>query len=271
MMLVNNGLIRKFGLACINLLSGIVSVCILFQSDAVQARPAIFDSPPYLEAGYTADHLTDNYADWHSQYLNLCLPLKASGLVTLHLDEVRKYEMTDRAINLSYSIPVDAGVISVDGGYSAHPGFLPKNSIGFGWNGVLPQGFGYIAGATQREYSDATTRIYRLGAEKYSGPFRFAYTALFSSIDNSGGKFAQQIQAQWISNENNRVGLTYAFGVEPEVLSGSNISAMHTRYFQLDGLYWVTKKVGISAALWYGKAGDYYQHKGGQIGLRFIL
>ncbi len=271
MMLIHSGLFRKFGISYITLLSSMLSVYVLLQSDAAIARPAVFDSPPSVETGYTADHLANNYADWNSQYLILSLPMKASGLFTMRLENVHKYEMTDQAVNLSYSLPVDVGVISVDGGYSANPDFLPKTSIGLAWNGLLPEGFGYIAGATQREYSDATTRIYRLGAEKYSGPFRFAYTALFSSIDNSSRKLAHQLQAQWISNENNRVGFTYAFGVEPEALSNSNISAIHTRYVQLDGLYWVTKSVGISAALWYGKAGDYYQHKGGQVGLRITL
>ncbi|NTW52713.1 MAG: YaiO family outer membrane beta-barrel protein [Chlorobiaceae bacterium] len=271
MMLITNGIFRKFGIPYINLLSAMLSVCVLLQSNTANARPAVFDSPPSVEAGFTADHLTNNYAAWNSQYLSLTVPMKASGLFNLRLENVGKYDMTDQAISFAYSLPFDAGVLSVDGGYSANPGFLPKNSLGIGWNGHLPQGFGYIVGATQREYVDATTRIYRLGAEKYSGPFRFAYTALFSSIDNSRSKLAHQLQAQWISNEDNRLGLTYAFGVEPEVLGVGNISAINTRYIQLDGLYWLTKKVGVNAALWYGRAGDYYQHNGGQLGLRVLL
>ena len=103
------------------------------------------------------------------------------------------------------------------------------------------------------------------------GEFRLAYTAILSSIEGSRGELAHRVQLQWISDLNNRLGVTCAFGIEPEMVYNNTLSSVKTRYIQLDGLYWLTRRVGIIAACWHGMEGEYYQRNGGQIGLRIIL
>jgi YaiO family outer membrane protein len=237
-----------------------------------KARPAVFDAAPYIEIGSSFDQLTNNYANWSSQYLNLSLPLQENGLVNIQAQNVQRFSMVDQELDVSYAYPLKYGVVNIEGGYSANPNFLPQTSVGVGWNGKLPQNFGYIIAANQKQYSqsyaNASTNLYNLGLEKYWGQFRFAYVGMISSINRDQGSFASKVQAQWISDTNNRLGLTYAQGMEPTVVALNNLSSIQFQYIQLDGLYWVTKTVGITSAIWHGKEGSYYQRNGGQLGLR---
>lgn len=258
-------------------LGAAIAVCTFLQANQAAAeesgstRPAIFDSSPYVEAGYSADYLTSHAPDWHSEYVQVSLPLKASGLLTVHGEDVDRFGLTDQTIGASYAYPFPIGVITLDGSYAENPDFLAKNTVGVVWNGKLPDGLGYTLGAEQRQYEDAKTNIESLGVEKNIGEFRFAYTCIVSSIDHSRSELAHRMQAQWISASNNRFGVTYAFGIEPERVDQNTLSSIKTNYLQLDGLIWPVKRVGLVAAYWHGMEGSYYQRNGGQLGLRIVL
>ena len=234
-------------------------------------RPSVFDSPAYLEAGYTTDHLTNNYKTWNSQYVNIFVPLKQHGLFNIQLDNVTRYGLTAQVVSGTYAYPFKYGVLNVEGYYSANAAYLAKNALGTTWNGRLPESFGYILGATQRQYLESQSNIYKLGVEKYLGEFRFAYIGILSTINQTQPSFAQLFQAQWVGATNNRLGLSYSQGAEPMVVTQGTLASVKTQYVQLDSLYWLNKQVGVTVALWHGMQGDYYQRNGGQIGLRFNL
>ncbi|MBU3603247.1 YaiO family outer membrane beta-barrel protein [Polynucleobacter sp. AP-Kaivos-20-H2] len=241
-------------------------------STGYAGRPAVFDAAPYVEIGSNYDQLTNNYASWSAQYLNLSLPLHENGLVNVQVQNVQRFSMVDQDLNIAYAYPTKLGVINLDGVYSANPNFLPQTSLGLGWNGKLPEGFGYIVAANQKQYSEsyanAATNMYSLGLEKYIGEFRFAYVGMVSSINRNQGSFASKVQGQWIGSSENRLGLTYAQGMEPAVVALNNLASIQFQYIQIDSLYWITKTIGVTTALWHGKEGSYYQRNGGQLGLR---
>ncbi len=258
-------------------LGAAVALCALLHfplaaaGESVATKPSVFDASPSVEVGYTTDYLTNHAPDWKSKYANVCLPLKALGLLTLHGEDVDRFGLSDQVIGASYAYPFLIGVITLGGSYTSNPSFLAKNAVGLEWNGRLPDGFGYTLRAEQRQYNDAKTNIESLGVEKNARKFRLAYTAILSSIEGSCGELAHRVQLQWISENNNRLGVTYAFGIEPEVVYQNSLSSIQTNFIQLDGLFWPIKRVGVVAACWHGMEGDYYQRNGGQIGLRILL
>jgi YaiO family outer membrane protein len=241
--------------------------------ELVPARPGAFDSSAYVEAGYTFDSLTNNYANWNSEYLNVFLPLHQNGLVNVQLQNANRYGQNDQDINIIYAYPFSYGILNLYGGTSPNGHFLPQTTFGAEWDGRLPQSFGYILGANQKQfssfYSNASTNAYSLGLEKYIGDFRFAYVGTVSSINRDVGSYASKVQAQWIGPTNNRLGITYAGGMEPTVVSLNNLVPIQFSYVQIDALYWLTNTVGVTAALWHGNEASYYQRNGGQLGLRF--
>ena len=236
------------------------------------SRPGVFDSSAYVEAGYTFDSLTNQYSNWNSEYLNIFLPFHENGLVNLQLQNANRFGQVDQDMNITYAYPFSYGILNLSGGASPNSHFLPQTAFGMEWNGRLPQNFGYILGANQKQfssfYSNASTNAYNLGLEKYIGEFRFAYVGTISTINRDQGAYASKVQAQWVGASNNRIGITYAGGMEPTVVSLNNLESIPFNYVQIDSLYWITESVGITAALWHGRESSYYQRNGGQLGLR---
>lgn len=230
--------------------------------------PSVFFSTAYIEAGYTADRLTNNYKAWNSQYINVFVPLQQRGLFNIQLDNIKRYGITDQAISGTYAYPFKFGILNIDFSYAANATYLAKSSAGFIWNGRLPNGFGYTVGTSQRQYLESQTSIYKLGVEKYAGSFRFSYTGLLSTINGIQPAYAQLVQAQWVDANSNKVGLSYSQGMEPMVVTPGTLASIKTKYLQIDGLYWISKEIGITAALWHGVQGEFYQRNGGQIGVR---
>ena len=231
-------------------------------------RPSVFDSKPYVEAGYTTDHLTNGYQTWDSQYINVFVPLQHRGMFNIQVDNVKRYGIQDQAISGVYAYPFAKGVLNIEAGYAANAVYLAKSSVGLIWNGRLPNSFGYTIGTSQRQYLESQTAIYKLGVEKYFGNIRFAYTALLSTINGVQPAYGQLLQAQWVGDNLNKVGVSYAFGMEPMVVAPGALASIKTNYLQIDGLYWASNRIGITAALWHGMQGDFYQRTGGQIGVR---
>lgn len=235
-------------------------------------RPSIFDSQPYVEGGITFDKLTNNRNNWNSQYINAFVPLKENGYIFASVQNANRFAVNDQGVNLTYAYPFSAGILNLDLGYTFNAQFLPQSSIGLGWNGKLPQGFGYIATVNQQKYSefyfDSNTNAYSLGLEKYIDLYRLAYVGTVSTVNGTQPGYSSKIQLQRIDTNDNRIGLTAAFGTAPTVLSPGNLSSIPSQFIQLDGLYWITKSIGITSALWFGHEGIYYDRTGFLLGLR---
>lgn len=235
-------------------------------------RPTIFDSQPYVEAGITFDQLTNNRNNWNSQYANLFVPLKENGFIFASIQNANRFAVNDQGLNLTYAYPFSAGIFNIDVGATVNPQFLPQASVGLGWNGKLPENFGYIVSANQQKYSDfyfnANTNAYSLGLEKYIDIYRLAYVGTVSTVNSTQAGYSSKIQLQRIDSNDNRIGLTGAFGTAPTVLSPGNLSSIQSQYIQLDGLYWITKNVGITSAIWFGHEGIYYDRTGFLLGIR---
>jgi YaiO family outer membrane protein len=247
--------------------AGIQTETSSFEELAVN-RPSVFDGPGYLELGHTEDHLTNNYKNWSSQYLNLFVPMKEKGMFNIQLEDIQRYGIGDQQVSGTYAYSFRYGVLNFEASYSANATYLAKYSFGSTWNGRLPSAFGYTIAATQRQYMESLTHIYKLGLEKYVGDFRFAYTGILSTINQTQPAYGQVLQLQWVGSTNNKLGLAYSFGMEPTVLSPGSLASVKTQFIQIDGLYWLTKEIGITAALWHGMQGEYFERNGGQLGVR---
>lgn len=235
-------------------------------------RPSVFDSQPYVEGGVTFDKLTNNRNNWNSQYANVFVPLKENGYIFATVQNANRFATNDQGVNLTYAYPFSAGILNLDLGYTFNAEFLPQSSIGLGWNGKLPENFGYIMSANQQKYSEfyfnSNTNAYSLGLEKYIDIYRLAYVGTVSTVNSTQPGYSSKIQLQRIDNNDNRIGFTGAFGMAPTVLSPGNLSSINSQYYQVDGLYWLNKSVGITSALWFGHEGIYYNRTGFLLGVR---
>lgn len=234
-------------------------------------RPAIFDTKSYTEIGASYEDLTNGYAPWQSQYFDLMLPMQQNGLLYLQLLNAERFSQVDQSAYLNYAYPLRYGVVNIEGSHTHNPQFLAQNFYGAGWSGKLPYQFNYLLSGRESSYLDGRTSNQNVGLDKYIGAYRLAYTATYSTLNSQKSGWLSRYQIQWFGANNHRIGLTYASGHEPTVISIGNLTTIDTQQYQLDGLYWLTPSVGITIAAWHAKQGSYYQRNGGQIGLRLAF
>lgn len=260
------------GLMCIGLLITKLAHGQVENSPAPQfERPAIFDSKPYIELGASYESLTNNYAPWQSQYIDVMLPLKQKGLAYIQLQNAERFSQVDQSAYLNYAYPLRYGVVNIEGMHTHNPQFLAQNFYGIGWSGKLPRQFNYLISGRQSSYLDGNTSNQNIGLDKYIGQYRLSYVATYSTLNAQKSGWLSKYQLQWYGEKNHRLGLTYASGHEPMVINIGNLTTIDTQQYQLDGLYWVTQDVGLTLAAWHAKQGNYYQRNGGQIGLRLAF
>jgi YaiO family outer membrane protein len=199
--------------------------------------------------------------------------MKSYGMVNFQADNVNRFHTRDQAFSLAYGYPFKYGILNFEGSYAANPNFLPETTAAVRWEGTLPAGFGYIVGANQKQYaesfSNAYTNMLSLGAEKYIGDFRFAYIGGISTINKTESSYSQKLQAQWVGDSKNQLGVAYTWGMIPTVIYLSNLGSYYVKYISLNGMYWLNKSTAITSALWHGAEGDYFQLNGAQLGLRY--
>ena len=230
--------------------------------------PSVFNQRPYAEIGGSYEHLTNGYAPWASQYLDVTVPFKEKGLLYTNLLNANRFSQNDTAAYLSYAYPLTYGVVSAEGGYTINPQFLTKDLYGLSWNGRLPYQFNYLLSARESAYLVGKTQTFNMGLDKYIGAYRLAYTLVRSVLDYSERSWLSKFQAQWFAESGHRLGLTYATGHEPMIVTVGNLINIDVVTYQLDGLYRINNTVGITLSAWHAMQGSYYQRNGGQVGVR---
>lgn len=234
-------------------------------------RPAIFDSKPYAEVGFSYEGLSNQYAAWQSQYLDVMLPLKENGLAYLQLQNAERFSQVDQSAYLNYAYPLKYGVVNIEGGLTHNPQFLSKNLYGIGWNGRLPYQFNYLISGRESGYLDGRTSNQNFGIDKYINQYRLVYVATYSTLNSQKSGWLNKYQVQWLPEGGNRLGFTYASGNEPTVITIGNLATVQTKQYQLDCLYWINADIGITIAAWHARQGGYYQRNGGQLGIRMAF
>ena len=230
--------------------------------------PSVFFKKPYVELGGSYEHLTNGYTPWSSEYIDVTLPLGRRGLVYMNLMNANRFSQNDTAGYLNYAYPTAYGILNAEGGYTINPQFLTKDLFGVGWNGRLPYQFNYLLSARASEYQVGNTRTINMGLDKYWSDYRFAYTLVRSVLDYEQRTWLSKYELQWLSESGHRLGLTYASGHEPMVVTIGNLTNIDVVTYQVNGLVQINKSVALSASAWHAMQGSYYQRNGGQLGLR---
>jgi YaiO family outer membrane protein len=239
---------------------------------ALQAAelPGVFSERPAVEFTLGIDRLTNQYAQWSHQAVDVVLPMKEQGLLYVEGMSAHRYGAQDQDLYGAYSLPFEQGTLSVEGGYATPAQFLARSLYGVNWNGRLPQGFGFSIAFRQRYYSTSSAEAYGLGLEKYLGDFRVALGGTRSTLNHQQPQWSMHAQIQWM-RERSRWGFTFATGLEPEMVALGSLASVRTELYQVENVTPLSSDVSLVAALWHAKQGYHFERNGGQIGLRMAF
>ena len=235
------------------------------------ATQATFAADSYLEAGVTADSLTNGYSDWRGYYLNGSHKFAPRQSVYAGLLHAERYDLVDVDLNVgTYQPLAERTAVIFEGTFSSAHNFLPnwsslaqvEQQLGDGWNSAIAW--------QHRVYTDTTVDTAKIIGERYWGNFRAAYALLAGRSPDLGNTIGHQLNGDYYYRDGDFVGLGVASGEGLDRVGlgaqRSNVRAMYVR-----GLQNVANNLGITYQLSVHKQGDYYTRKGISLGLRYLF
>lgn len=216
-----------------------------------------------LSARY--DHLDRGFDPWRSVRLDARrLPADRSGFYGAALSEHR-FGLRDAGVELGAVLPMGAGwSFQPEVGVVAAADFLPAHHIDLRLQRVFGDGWVGAASWRRSAYRDVDVQRLSVGAERYAGPWRMAYTIGLTRLagQTSAGHDLRLARAYADGSE---IGLQIGGGREAALL-GPVVVASEVRATTLFGRH----AFGDWALLWnFGRTrqGNFYTREGIGIGL----
>lgn len=242
------------------------------------ASPKNSDStPPFvkrteLQFNYTYENLTNNYGEWHTATVDFIRFLSKRQVIYGTLLSTRRFGQRDRQITIGIYQPLSRKwTVQLEAGASPAHRVLPKwsalgqieRSFKKGWNAQI--------GYRRTHFTAARVNVGIVGAEKYWGNYRAAYTLYIINLENTGTSASNRFQFnRYYGEQVSSVGVSAGFGRELENL-GSNRGVLRTgvQSASLSGRHWFNRHWGIGYDVSLVRQGNLYSRGGLTLGLRY--
>ena len=227
-----------------------------------------------LEAGFSHEQLTNNYADWSSVYLEAAHSLAPRQTLYGAVREVERFDLRDSQVEAGYYHPFSSRLVAhVEANASSEHNFLPEKSF-FGEASLQfgPPGWVASAGYRHSDYPATSTRIISAGLERYFGAFRAFYTLYNGKPEDTGSATSQRFGLDYYyADERSRVGVAATWGREVENIVPNGVVTSDVRAFNVFGRHSFSPAWALSWAVGTHQQGDFYRRTGAQLGLRHLF
>ena len=223
-----------------------------------------------IEIGTSSQHLSDGYANADRSYARV-IERGSDGHPTLYeqFSEGDRYGLHDREMLVGASLrPAPGTIVNVE--FSASPTHAVAPSFA-GYAGVerrFAQGYGATLGVAKRTYTSTNASIETIGADRYMGDYRFAYTASFSQLSGTlGTAVTHAVSATRYDRRGGDVGL-HAYAGRDVESAGPGVLVMNVQGLSLGGHVAITHDVAIGYGFETFAQGRLYHGSGFTIGVR---
>lgn len=227
-------------------------------------------APVELEAGASHERLTGGRADWRSVFLEGVRPLGDRRVAYGGLRETSRFGLEDRELWAGYSQPLGTHWTgTLEASASGEHRVLPRYSAFGQVARRLPDGWGLSAGWRHSEFTRSGVDLLVLGAERYAGSFRGAYTLYRGRPEGGSAGISHRFAFNYYYGERSTVGLALSRGREVENLGPpAGILATSVRNLTLAGRHELTPAWILSWELGAQEQGTLYRREGFRLGLR---
>ncbi len=223
-----------------------------------------------LEAGFNPERLDNGQPDWSETWASLAHRDGGGRVWIGRLAYVRRFDKEDVSGLATAYLPVGKRVVLlVEGGGSPSHEFLAR------WTGmtqlqlVLGRGFGLLVGARRTSWGSSRVDAFYLGAEKYIGNFRFAYTFSPTRSNVAGDGYGHLVQVGWFYGERSRVTLAYGHGKETYRPDLGVASASQTDGLAVFGRQMLSSRLGLGYSVSWTRQQALYDREGVSLALSY--
>lgn len=216
-----------------------------------------------LEAGYDGQNLDNGQQDWSEAFAGVAHRDGAGRTWLGRAAHVRRFDQDDTTLLGAAYLPLAAKTVLYGEVFAS-----PTHNIMAKWSALLQveqgltQGFGVLAGARRTEYNASTLDALYLGAEKYFGDFRLAYTWSPTHSDVAGDGYGNLAQFSWYYAPLNRVSLAYSWGKEVDRPDLGITSATYVSGWALYGRHMFAPSMGLGYVVAHNRQGSLYDRDG---------
>ena len=221
------------------------------------------------EIYYRYDSLDSGFADWQAHRLDLQSSRRGEPTWYGAALRERRFGSWDEGLELGAAVPLgDDWVLQPEMGRTFGADFLPEWYADLRLQRRLPQG--YVGSASLRRTQYDASRVDRLalGAERYWGNWRAAYTLNVSDVQGAGNPVGHAVALDHYYRERSLIGLRASTGREEEGLPGGQVVTSDVTAFAVRGRHWLDADWALSWELGTLSQGDLYDRHGIQLGVR---
>ncbi|MBD3895129.1 YaiO family outer membrane beta-barrel protein [Halomonas sp. ML-15] len=221
------------------------------------------------EISYRYESLDSGFDDWQTQRLDL--QSSRPGETTWYGAALRerRFGIWDEGLELGAAVPLDGNwVLQPEVGRTFDADFLPEWYADLRLQRRLSQGFVGSASVRRTQYDASRVDRLALGAERYWGNWRAAYTLNVSEVQGAGNPVGHAVALDHYYHERSVIGVRASAGQEEEGVPGGEVVTSDVTSFTVRGRHWLDTNWALSWELGTLSQGDLYDRHGIQLGVR---
>ncbi|SDL69669.1 outer membrane protein, YaiO family [Franzmannia pantelleriensis] len=221
------------------------------------------------EISYRYDSLDSGFDDWQTQRLDLQSTRPGDTTWYGAALRERRFGTWDEGLELGAAVPLDDNwVLQPEVGRTFGADFLPEWYADLRLQRRLPQGFVGSASLRRTRYDASRVDRLALGAERYWGNWRAAYTLNVSDVQGAGNPVGHAVALDRYYQERSVIGVRASVGREEEGLPGGRVVTSDVTALAVRGRHWLDDDWAVSWELGSLSQGDLYDRHGIQLGVR---
>lgn len=246
-------------------LAGLLALA--FYPHPVLAQPA---PQTEVEAGLSHEDLDRGRADWKSRYVEAAHRFTERTTLYGLVRETERFGMRDSELAGALYFPLGERWSAVaEASHSPQHHVLPRYSVRGELQRSFASGWGVSAGLRHSEYARSDANILTLGAERYSGAWRAAYTLYNGRPEGAGSGSAHRVELRRYYGGQSSVGIGIAAGREVENAGPpAGVVTTDVKSLTLIGRHWVAARWALSYELFAQDHSGLYRRDGMRLGIR---
>jgi YaiO family outer membrane protein len=241
---------------------------------AAQRSDAAFVPRRELEAGFTYEYLSDEYAHWASGFVLGEWFYEPRATLYGQLRLLDRFDENDQELTLGTSQPLGStGTYQFEASFSPNPDIVAEYSVLGGLTQAIGTAWDVGISARHSLYTDTASTLVSLGGGGYFMDQRLAYTLYVSKVEGASETYSHRVQWSRFYGRRNQVSLYVATGRETEnvgeVAGRTRFITTSVFGYGIAGRHWLKEDAfALTYQLWQHDQGSLYTRWGGSLGFR---
>lgn len=222
-----------------------------------------------LEIGGSDETLSNNLPDWRSRYLLVEHRRPERQVFYGGWRDTERYRLRDSEVHGGAWLPLSPTLqLQIEAGSSGSHRVLARNYGLLGLQFEPAPGWGVSGGWRRSAYDAGNTRVVHLGAERYLGNERFAWTVFAGGPDGAATASSHRLQWNHYYGERDWIAVALASGRETEHGAAGRFVTSRVSNATLTGRHHLGRDWSLVWEASRQRQGDLYTRGGLRLGLR---